>query len=116
MLNLWYLQIKAKIYLLFKMSLSILTYYIIAFIALSGLGVVFFNAESILAICFFIFVALIMHLDPVSATLEEQKQGVRAELVSCMIDGQKHFINSKKALCYKKLQLISSLKNITNIN
>lgn len=98
------------------MSLSILTYYIIAFIALSGLGVVFFNAESILAICFFIFVALIMHLDPISATLEEQKQGVRAELVSCMIDGQKHFINSKKALCYKKLQLISSLKNITNIS
>lgn len=95
------------------MSLSILTYYIIAFIALSGLGVVFFNAESILALCFFIFVALIMQNDPISATLEEQKQAIRSELVSCMIDGQRFFITSKKAICYKKLQLIGSLKHIT---
>ena len=68
--------------------------------ALSGLGVVFLTLNQSLQFVF----------------LEEQKQGVRAELVSCMIDGQKHFINSKKALCYKKLQLISSLKNITNIS
>lgn len=98
------------------MSLSLLTYYIIAFIALSGLGIVFFNAESILAICFFIFIALIMHNDPISPTLEEFKQGIKVELISCMIDGQKHFINSKKALIYKKLQLISSLKNIITIS
>lgn len=71
------------------MSLSTLTYYVIAFIALSGLGVVFFNAESILALCFFIFIGLlIMENNPINATLEEQKQGIRSELVSCMIDGQ----------------------------
>ena len=95
------------------MSINILAYYAIAFIALSGLGVVFFNAESILALCFFVFVGLIMQNDPVSATLEEQKQAIRSELIGCMIDFEKHFINSKKALCYKKLQLISSLKEIT---
>lgn len=115
-LFLFLLQKYAKIYFIFKMSLSIYTYYIIAFIALSGLGIVFFNAESILAICFFTFVALIMHNDPISATLEEQKLGIRSELISCMIDGQKHFINSKKALIYKKLQLIGSLKDIVNVS
>jgi hypothetical protein len=94
------------------MSLNILAYYVIAFIALSGLGVVFFNAESILSLCFFIFVGLIMQNDPVSATLEEQKQAIRSELIGCMIDFEKQFINSKKALCYKKLQLISSLNSI----
>jgi hypothetical protein len=34
-----------------------------------------------------------MQNDPVSATLEEQKQAIRSQLIGCMIDFEKQFIN-----------------------
>lgn len=94
------------------MSLNLTIYYIIALIALSGLGIVFLNSESILAICFFIFVWLIMQNDPVSASLEEQKQSIRSELISCMIHQSMDQISLHKLVCYKKIQLLASLEYI----
>lgn len=98
------------------MSLNLTIYYIIAFITLSGLGIVFLNSESILAICFFIFVSLIVQNDPISASLEEQKQSIRSELISCMIRGSMDQINLQKLVCYKKIQLLASLEYIMITN
>nr|YP_009172346.1 ATP synthase subunit 4 [Ulva fasciata]QBR54771.1 ATP synthase subunit 4 [Ulva lactuca]WVH39676.1 ATP synthase subunit 4 [Ulva dactylifera]BBE20940.1 ATP synthase subunit 4 [Ulva ohnoi]ALG35705.1 ATP synthase subunit 4 [Ulva fasciata]AML79981.1 ATP synthase subunit 4 [Ulva fasciata] len=98
------------------MSLNLTIYYIIALITLSGLGIVFLNSESILAICFFIFVSLIVQNDPVSASLEEQKQSIRSELISCMIHGSTDQINLQKLVCYKKIQLLASLEYIMLTN
>lgn len=94
------------------MSLYLSFYYILAIIAFSGFGVLFLNAESILALCFFIFIALIIQNDPVSVSLEEQKFTVRSEFISCMLHGEKDFVQSRKALIYKKVQLLHSLKHI----
>jgi hypothetical protein len=94
------------------MSLYLSFYYILAIIAFSGFGIIFLNAESILALCFFIFVALIIQNDPVSASLEEQKRTVRSEFISCMLHGEKDFVQSKKTLIYKKVQLLDSLKQV----
>ena len=96
------------------MSTNLTIYYIIAFIALSGFGVIFLNSEAILALCFFIFVGLIIQNDPVSATLDEQKQTVRSELISCMIQGSHQMAQAQKALCYKRLQLVASLNHVLN--
>ena len=98
------------------MSLNLTIYYIIALIALSGLGIVFLNSESILAICFFIFVSLIVQNDPISASLEEQKQSIRSELINCMIRGSMDQINLQKLVCYKKIQLLASLEYIMITN
>nr|YP_010003125.1 ATP synthase subunit 4 [Ulva torta]AZP40237.1 ATP synthase subunit 4 [Ulva torta] len=98
------------------MSLNLTIYYIIALITLSGLGIVFLNSESILAVCFFIFVALIVQNDPISASLEEQKQSIRSELISCMIHGSMDQINLQKLVCYKKIQLLASLEYIMITN
>nr|QHD44995.1 ATP synthase subunit 4 [Bryopsis plumosa] len=98
------------------MSLNLTIYYIIALITLSGLGIVFLNSESILAICFFIFVSLIVQNDPVSASLEEQKQSIRSELISCMIHGSMDKINLQKLVCYKRIQLLASLEYIMLTN
>ena len=95
------------------MTLNFALYYMIIFTALSGLGIVFLNPEAILAVCFFIFFALIVqNSGSISASLDEQKQAVRTELVRCMIDGEKQSIRTKKLLCYKKAQLLSSLEHI----
>ena len=97
------------------MTFYLAFYYIMTFITLSGLGVVFLNAESILALCFFIFLALIIQNVSMDASLEEQKQAIKAELISCMIAVEKHNLCTKKLLCYKKAQLLSSLPHVTNI-
>ena len=96
------------------MTLNFALYYITIFTALSGLGIIFLNSEAILAVCFFIFFALIVqHSGPISGMLEEHKQSVRAELVCCMIDGEKQSIQSKQLLCYKKAQLLTCLEHVT---
>jgi hypothetical protein len=96
------------------MSLNFTLYYIIAFTALSGLGIVFLNAESILAFCFFVFVALIVKYDPLSSALEEQRRIIRSDLMNCMIDGEIKLVSSKKILCFKKAQLLASLEHMTS--
>jgi hypothetical protein len=50
------------------------------FISLCGFGVVFLNEESILAVCFFIFLFLmIRNSDPLSDTLKDLKQSIRSD-------------------------------------
>lgn len=95
------------------MKLHPVYYYAITFTALSGLGIVFLNAESILAVCFFLFFYLIIqNSDTISASLNQQKQSIRAELLSCMIDGQTLAVRTRKLLIYKKIMLLDSMQNI----
>lgn len=98
------------------MTLQYAFYYILAFTALSGFGIVFFNPESVLALCFFIFFALIVqNSDSISTTLDEQKQGIKAELVNNMIDAEKQTVTIQKLLCYKKMQLLAGVKHVVNV-
>ena len=96
------------------MTLSYAFYYILTFTALSGFGVVFLNAESILALCFFIFFALIVqNSESITSTLDEHKQSIKSECVKLMIDGEKHAVINQKLVSYKKGQLLSSVPYIT---
>jgi Mitochondrial ATP synthase B chain precursor (ATP-synt_B) len=98
------------------MTLNYAFYYVLAFTALSGFGVVFLNPESILAVCFFIFFALIVqNSDSISATLDEQKHAIKLELANNMIDAEKQGVITQKLLCYKKAQLLTSLGHVTNV-
>lgn len=95
------------------MTLHRAYYYILAFIVLSGLGIVFLNPESILAVCFFLFFFLIMrNSHSMSSSLHEQKQTIRAELLNCMIHGQTIAVGTTKLLCYKKMQLLHSMQHM----
>jgi hypothetical protein len=87
-------------------------YYILTlcFLALSGLGVVFLNPESILALCFFIFFALILqNAHGAGQSLEDTRQAIQAELVSCMLKCQKHDANKQQLQIFMKTQLLSSI-------
>lgn len=96
------------------MTLGYAFYYILAFTALSGFGIVFLNAESILALCFFLFFALIVqNSESISATLDEHKHSIKFELVNYMIDGQKHAVTNQRLACYKKAELLTSVKYVT---
>lgn len=89
-----------------------LTYiYALAFSALSGLGIVFLNPESILALCFFLFFYLIIvNSDAISTSLNEQKQNLRSQLLTTMIDGQTATLKSRKNHFYKKSALLNCIK------
>lgn len=83
-------------------------YYLLAFIGFTGYGVLFLNAESILALCFFIFFGLIVQKsDAISATLDEQKLSIKTQLVNLMIHGQKQHIIIQKLIIFKKAQLLN---------
>lgn len=85
--------------------------YSLCFLALSGLGIVFLNPESILALCFFIFFTLILqNADSAGQSLEDTRQAIQAELVSCMLDAQKHEANKQQLHLFQKTQLITSIK------
>lgn len=82
-------------------------FYAISFIALSGVGIVFLNAESILSACFFIFFALILrNADSAVEGFDTSRQVIRKQLAECMYEAQSDFIeqyhdrhNEKKRLC-----------------
>lgn len=87
--------------------------YSLCFIALSGLGVVFLNAESILAFCFFVFFALIVqNASSAGESLSQTRQAIQAELVCCMLDAQKHDAGKQTLNIFQKMQLLHSVKSL----
>jgi Mitochondrial ATP synthase B chain precursor (ATP-synt_B) len=89
-------------------------FYILVFACLSGFGIVFLNPESILAMCFFIFFALIVqNSEYISATLDEHKHSIKSELVDNMVHGEKQTAVTRKLMCYKKAQLLTGIQHVT---
>lgn len=93
--------------------MNLIPIYIIALLALSGLGITFANAESLLALCFFIFLALIINnSEPIGESLAQSRQAVQAELLSCMIDGEKVGFTTKRLNIFHQTQLLAGLKTM----
>jgi len=80
-------------------------------IALSGFGILFLNEETILAICFFIFLyLLIQNSDAASEAIESQKEVIRLELLTSLVKGQRDAVNAKVLLNHRKYELTSGLE------
>lgn len=87
--------------------------YGLAFLGLSGLGVVYLNPESILALCFFIFFGLILqNSDSAGQSLETTRQALRDELVRGMLENQRHGASLQLNGLWQSLQLNAGLKVI----
>ena len=87
--------------------------YSLCFVALSGLGIVFLNAESILAFCFFVFFGLIVqNSGSAGESLSQTRNAIQAELVSCMLEGQKHDAEKQTCAIFQKMQLLSAIKSL----
>lgn len=91
--------------LIFIFSLSL--------VALSGLGVVFLNSESILALCFFVFFALcLQNATSAGESLSQTRNAIQNECVSCMLDAQKHNAVQKQVSLFQKMQLLKCLSSL----
>ena len=92
---------------IFYLSLGLITF--------SGFGVIFLNEETILAICFFIFLyIMIQNSDGVSQGLNQQKKTIKHELQIDLIEDQ---LNEVKLLLYKtdqKYELTLGFENVYN--
>lgn len=87
--------------------------YSLCFIALSGLGVVFLNAESILAFCFFVFFALmVQNASSAGESLSQTRLAIQTELVSCMLDAQKHHAEKQTLHIFQKMQLLGGMESL----
>nr|YP_010733809.1 ATP synthase F0 subunit b [Gayralia brasiliensis]YP_010733838.1 ATP synthase F0 subunit b [Monostroma nitidum]WEG93080.1 ATP synthase F0 subunit b [Gayralia brasiliensis]WEG93109.1 ATP synthase F0 subunit b [Monostroma nitidum] len=88
-------------------------YFSLGLITLSGFGILFLNEETILAICFFIFLYLIIkNSDVISETLYSQKAVKKAELLTSLIKGQTNAVNAKILINHKKYELTLGLENL----
>lgn len=93
--------------------MNLIPIYVTALLALSGLGITFANPESLLALCFFIFFALIINYsEPAGESLSQSRQAIKAELLSCMIDGEKIGFTTKRLSIYHQTQLLAGLKTM----
>jgi hypothetical protein len=89
-------------------------YYLYAFfcILFSGLGIVFLNAESILALCFFLFLAILLqNSDSLTQGLENTRQTIQSELQKDMLIGQRHGFLIQQYQLFKKRQLLTSMEH-----
>lgn len=94
-------------------NMTVFYIYSLCFVALSGLGVVFLNAESILAFCFFVFFALILqNAGSAGESLKQTRQAIQAELISCMVESQKHDAGKQQLHIFQKMQLLGAIKNL----
>ena len=76
---------------IFYLSLGLITF--------SGFGVIFLNEETILAICFFIFLYIIIqNSDGVNQNIKKKKKTIKHELQIDLIEDQ---LNEVKLLLYK---------------
>ena len=95
--------------------MTIFYFYAISFMALSGVGIVFLNAESILAACFFIFFALIVrNADSAVEGLDMTRQGVRKQLAECMYETQSEYITQLLDRREEKKRLCDNMYNNVN--
>ena len=90
--------------------MTILYFYVLSFIALSGFGIVFLNAESILAACFFIFFALVLrNAGPAAEGLDTTRQAIADQLASSMYEGQRNSVKHQQLRHYEKMALLPAL-------
>lgn len=90
-----------------------LFFYTLAFTAFSGLGVTFLNSESLLAVCFFVFLALcLQNSAPVCQGLQHDTQAVHAALLQGMLDSKRK-TSAKIERLAKQSQLLASIKALT---
>jgi hypothetical protein len=90
-----------------------LLYFSLGIVILSGFGILFLNEETILAICFFIFLYLIIqNSELASQALNEQKELIRGELLTSLIEGQKNAVNAKVLVNHRKYELTLGLENV----
>jgi Mitochondrial ATP synthase B chain precursor (ATP-synt_B) len=88
-------------------------YFSLGLVTLSGFGILFLNEETILAICFFIFLYLIIvNSDMASQALNEQKEIIRGELLDSLIKGQKNAVIAKVYTLHRKYELSLGLENV----
>lgn len=88
-------------------------YFSLGLITFSGFGILFLNEETILAVCFFIFLFLgIQNSDVASQTLEEQKSAIRWELLSTLIRGQKNAVSAEILINHQEYELTLGLSNL----
>jgi hypothetical protein len=89
-------------------------FYTLAFTLLSGLGVTFLNSESLLAVCFFIFLAFCLHNSkPFSQSLLDSTEEIHTRLLSCYVDSANNNMVTKKEKLAKKSMLLASIKALT---
>ena len=83
--------------------------YALSFIALSGFGIVFLNAESILAICFFVFFAFIIrYAEPATEGLDLSRQGIRDQLVETMSHDAIAAVEYQQQSCFEKITMLGN--------
>lgn len=93
--------------------MTIFYIYALSFIALSGYGIVFMNAESILASCFFIFFALVLRQAGAAAEgLDTTRQAIKQQLALCMYEGQYDSVKQHQRCHYEKLSLLPLPKTV----
>ena len=87
--------------------------YVMCFVGLSGLGIVFLNAESILAVCFFIFLGLILQNGEwVGESLEETRKNIKSEFLTEMVKGQRDQGKRNKMEILKKADLLKWIEHL----
>lgn len=86
--------------------MTIFYIYALSCIALSGYGIVFLNAESILAVCFFIFFTLLLR-NASAEGLDTTRQAIKNQLASCMYQGQYDSAKRLERRHYDKFNLLS---------
>jgi Mitochondrial ATP synthase B chain precursor (ATP-synt_B) len=90
-----------------------LFYFALGLVTLSGFGILFLNEETILAICFFIFLYLVIqNSELASQALNEQKELIKGELLTSLIKGQKNAVNAKVLVNHRKYELTLGLANV----
>jgi hypothetical protein len=93
--------------------MTIFYFYALSFIALSGFGIVFLNAESILAACFFIFFAFILqNAGPAVEGLDTSRQAIGQQLASSMYLGQFNSVKHEQLRHYEKAMLLPALSKL----
>lgn len=87
--------------------------YALTFLSLSGFGVVYLNPESILALCFFIFFALILRSgDGARQSLDASRDGVRETLVRGLLESQGRDAQHAVSGLHQKDQLLAGLRSL----
>lgn len=83
--------------------------YTLCFFALCGYGIVFLNHESILAVCFFIFLALLCRYGhSAGSSLENTRCAMFDELSRCMIQSQETAAAEMRAALHQKKRLLNA--------
>jgi hypothetical protein len=89
------------------------SFYVFSFTMLYGLGVCFWNAESLLAVCFFVWFSLcLLHSEKLSQNLQLKTAAVHTALLNGYIGSLKHSLVVRKEKLEKEEQLLASINTL----